>query len=75
MLRFDQLAVSCADHRHLGSAAEDLGQHAFVVGGKVGHDDKGQAVVSRRGSEELLKRFDATGRGTDAHNRNETSRL
>ena len=44
MLRFDRLVVSCVDHRHLGGAAEDLGQQAVAVRRQVGDDDKGHAV-------------------------------
>ena len=69
MLRFDRLVVSCVDHRHLGSAAEDLGQQAVAVRRQVGNDDKGHAVLGRHGPEKSFQRLYPARRGTDAHDR------
>jgi len=69
MLRFDRLVVSCVDHRHSGSAPEDLGQQAVAVWRQVGDDHKGHAVLGRRGSKKSLQRLYPARRGTDAHDR------
>ena len=69
MLRFDRLIVSCVDHRHSGSAPEDLGQQAVAVWRQVGDNHKTHGVLGRHGSKKCLQRLDPTGRGTDAHDR------
>src|ERR1700730_4371953 len=69
MLRFYRLVVSCVDHRHSGSAPEDLGQQAVAVWRQVGDDHKGHAVLGRRGSKKSLQRLYPARRGTDAHDR------
>ena len=66
LLWLNHLTIRGVEDPHSGGAAEDLGQHTFVAGGKVGHDDKRHAVVCRHSPEELLQRFDATCRGADA---------
>ena len=57
-------------HLHAGVAANQVGQHAFVVGRKVLHQHKGHARVPVGGhaGKESLKRRQATGGGTDTDN-------
>jgi hypothetical protein len=68
LLWLNHLAVSGVEDRHRRGAAEYLGQHAFVAGGKVSHNDKGRAALGRHSLEELLQCLDAARRGADADN-------
>jgi hypothetical protein len=69
MLRFGQLVVSRVDHRHLGGAAEDLGEQAVAVGRQVRDDNKRHAILGRHGSKKCLQRLDSARRGADADDR------
>jgi hypothetical protein len=47
MIRHGQGTIGCLAHRHPGPVAEDLGQHADVVGGEMQYDHKCHAIVPR----------------------------
>ena len=69
MLPLDLRALLRIGDRHAGGAAEDFGEHAFVVRRQMGDDDKGKTAIAWNRSEKLLQGLDAPGRGANADNR------
>ena len=53
-------------HRHLGAAAEQLGEVALLGGIQMGRDDKAKPAIFRKGAEELLQSFEPACRRADA---------
>jgi len=66
MLRLNEFALARMHHRHLGRAAEDLGQHAFAVGIEMSNHHERQAIVLRHGPKKRFERLDAARRSADA---------
>jgi hypothetical protein len=53
-------------HGHGGVTLKQLGEGAFVLGGKMNDDDEGQAAVGRHPREKGLERGNAAGRSAQA---------
>jgi hypothetical protein len=54
---------------HLRAAAQQLAQMALLGGIEMGRDDEGEPGVLRHRAEQLLQRFQPTGRRADTHDR------
>lgn len=69
VVRLDRHPIFGLDHRHLGATAEQLCEHALVIGREVLDRNKGQAGVRRRAVQEFFEYVEATGRPADPDDR------
>jgi hypothetical protein len=69
MVGLDLDRVLDLQHRHLGAAAQELGQMALLGRVEMGCDDEGEAAVGRHRAKQRLKRFQPARGRADADDR------
>ena len=66
---FDRHAVGDLLHGHGRAPSEQFGEHAFVVGIEMLHENIGEPRIRRRGRQEVLKSFEAACGRAKSHHR------
>ena len=65
-IRLDFHFVFRLQYHHVGMFAQNFSHKAFVIGGKMLNNNKGESGISGHTGKKLLKRFQPTGRSAYA---------